>query len=243
MSAKYPSLSPYVYCADNPVKLVDPNGEEMWIPEVTDNGDIRLLYEEGDDLQSLTDFLGGDFSIFSKRQIDKMWSNRDEKGNVTLSKNIFSKAIKDAIKLNYPAEEDILKYSDWNAAERDGYKKNYNCIGAAISAAMGEKIGYRFIEDLDEDLEYGKWYSTNTPVFGKTLLRFEYNGKATHAAIYFGKDHSGNTYVFTKNGPYPAPKIMLLQDVENIPQYGTVTPLRTSTKLLQGNSGMFNYGH
>ena len=29
MSAKYPSLSPYTYCADNPVKLVDPNGEEI----------------------------------------------------------------------------------------------------------------------------------------------------------------------------------------------------------------------
>ena len=29
MSDKYPSLSPYVYCADNPVKLVDPNGEEI----------------------------------------------------------------------------------------------------------------------------------------------------------------------------------------------------------------------
>mgnify|MGYP003417759428 FL=1 len=29
MSAKYPSLSPYTYCANNPVKLVDPNGEEV----------------------------------------------------------------------------------------------------------------------------------------------------------------------------------------------------------------------
>ena len=28
MAAKYPSLSPYVYCANNPVKLVDPNGED-----------------------------------------------------------------------------------------------------------------------------------------------------------------------------------------------------------------------
>ena len=26
MAAKYPSLSPYVYCADNPVAIVDPNG-------------------------------------------------------------------------------------------------------------------------------------------------------------------------------------------------------------------------
>ena len=31
MASKYPSLSPYVYCADNPVKLVDPNGDEIWI--------------------------------------------------------------------------------------------------------------------------------------------------------------------------------------------------------------------
>ena len=32
MAHKYPSLSPYVYCADNPVKLVDPDGEEIGEP-------------------------------------------------------------------------------------------------------------------------------------------------------------------------------------------------------------------
>ena len=31
MSDKYASLSPYTYCADNPVKLVDPNGEDVVI--------------------------------------------------------------------------------------------------------------------------------------------------------------------------------------------------------------------
>ena len=36
MAAKYPSLSPYTYCANNPVKLVDPNGEEIY--EFDENG-------------------------------------------------------------------------------------------------------------------------------------------------------------------------------------------------------------
>ena len=36
MSDKYPSLSPYVYCADNPIKLVDPNGEDATKPPFYD---------------------------------------------------------------------------------------------------------------------------------------------------------------------------------------------------------------
>jgi len=45
-AAKYPSLSPYVYCADNPVKLVDPNGEEIY--EFDENGKyIRTSGNQG----------------------------------------------------------------------------------------------------------------------------------------------------------------------------------------------------
>ena len=44
-AAKYPSLSPYVYCADNPVKLVDPNGCELWKPDEEGN----LVAQQDDD--------------------------------------------------------------------------------------------------------------------------------------------------------------------------------------------------
>ena len=42
MSDKYASLSPYAYCADNPVKLVDPNGEDIW----TMNEDGKITCEK-----------------------------------------------------------------------------------------------------------------------------------------------------------------------------------------------------
>ncbi|MBQ4421401.1 MAG: hypothetical protein II878_07655, partial [Bacteroidales bacterium] len=44
MADKYPSLTPYSYCANNPVKLIDPNGEEIWI--VGDDGN-SYQYKKG----------------------------------------------------------------------------------------------------------------------------------------------------------------------------------------------------
>ncbi|MBO7446068.1 MAG: hypothetical protein J6T86_06640, partial [Bacteroidales bacterium] len=42
MSDKYASLSPYVYCADNPIKLVDPNGEDYEVVVDNDNKTITI---------------------------------------------------------------------------------------------------------------------------------------------------------------------------------------------------------
>ena len=38
MSDKYPGISPYAYCAWNPVKLVDPDGKDVW--ELSDDGSM-----------------------------------------------------------------------------------------------------------------------------------------------------------------------------------------------------------
>ena len=43
LAEKYPHLSPYAYCAGNPVNAVDPDGKSIWI--VT--GDKRIRYQDG----------------------------------------------------------------------------------------------------------------------------------------------------------------------------------------------------
>ena len=39
MADKYPSISPYSYCAWNPVKMVDPDGRDVW--EVSEDGHVK----------------------------------------------------------------------------------------------------------------------------------------------------------------------------------------------------------
>ena len=66
MAAKYPSLSPYTYCADNPVKLVDPNGENYKLFILGDNEET--VNEAFKQLQSSTNLI----------------LKKDEKGRVTI---------------------------------------------------------------------------------------------------------------------------------------------------------------
>lgn len=53
LADKYPSISPYNYCVWNPIKLVDPDGNEAWKPDENRN----LVAEKGDNAWTLATYL------------------------------------------------------------------------------------------------------------------------------------------------------------------------------------------
>ena len=76
MSAKYPSLSPYVYCANNPVKLVDPSGEEI---------DVSAIYQKKNDGSYKYQSVVKAFEFFAKTKIGQNFLSRYAKKGQTIA--------------------------------------------------------------------------------------------------------------------------------------------------------------
>ena len=85
MSDKYASLSPYVYCANNPVKLVDPNGEEVWIIGDDVVGALRQLQNQTGLKLSISD--DGKLSYTGKpeTEIDNLIAEAINDDNITVN--------------------------------------------------------------------------------------------------------------------------------------------------------------
>ena len=98
MSDKYPSISPYAYCAWNPVKLIDPDGRTIWI--IGDDGN-KYSYNQGKIFDETgSEYTGTDHFIeatktsldrnrnhdFSKSTIDYFSRQPEEKESVTIKR-------------------------------------------------------------------------------------------------------------------------------------------------------------
>ena len=202
MSDKYPSLSPYTYCADNPVKLTDPDGR--WIPGLDEDYNITVTKEEGDDFNSFREFMGPGYS---DEEIKNMFDDlQGDKINLTKSYGGVFQRMTNALN---------NAYGDPEFLDAD----NYNCWGAALNLTSGYELTKRTpytsgsgidTEDKFDEL-LTKFYTQVSPEMasvGKTVLRYGFTPDvAEHAAIYMGKDKSGNEYVFTKNGWRTPPAI------------------------------------
>ena len=126
MAAKYPSLSPYVYCADNPVMLVDPNGEAFDTDVDEDNHVITIhavFYTTKKDAVAL------------KKELDA-WKKKGE------SYCYFSGGEEYSIKFNF----EIQDFDDYNEASNEFNKhrndgiSNFFKINKTVENPKNEKV-------------------------------------------------------------------------------------------------------
>jgi hypothetical protein len=229
LAAKYSSVSPYVFCLDNPIKYNDPDGR--WVPGADKDNNVLVTKEKGDTKKSLREFMGDGYS---KKEINKMWKAMDKSsGSINLTKQVggvfqeMTTSMEEAKKAGLPSTAGFLAGTETSKGE------NYNCWGTCIALNNGKKlegtgpgtgVGIPAGSTFDAELKTNySPVSRDDATVGKTVLR--YADKTTnnidngHGAIFLGVDNSGNEYSFSKNGWHVAPAIFNKSYVDYI--YGT----------------------
>ena len=85
MADKYPNISPYAYCMWNPIKLVDPDGRDVWT--VSENGYIKKTSNDGGTKKQTIIFANGHVATFKGEKYYKIISDLsiNNKDNVSSS--------------------------------------------------------------------------------------------------------------------------------------------------------------
>ena len=85
LADKYPSISPYAYCAWNPIKLIDPDGRDVW--EVDEAGHVKRIGDDGGVEKQTIKYANGStsvhkgnhyYNIFSSLSDEKLIDKNDE---------------------------------------------------------------------------------------------------------------------------------------------------------------------
>ena len=151
-SDKYASLSPYVYCADNPVKLVDPNGEEVYI--IGDDVEAVLKQLQNQTSLKLSISKDGklDYEGTANSQIDDLIKNAIDDKNITVNMiNSKDKNFGRGIVINNGGGYGGNYYEDGKVCT-----EQFVCPSNLewLDNAVGDKVGLTMVHELAESF-YG----------------------------------------------------------------------------------------
>jgi hypothetical protein len=208
LSDKYPNLTPYAYCANNPVILMDPDGREVIIKgddvdgavqQLQNQTNLKLSYDKNGNLS---------YSGKMKTPIDQMITDAIDNPDITVNmiankSNSFDGIFTTEIGGGY-----------FGNIYDDGKVNTYQLVSTSLLAAFdfsvgGEKSGLTMVHELAESFYGGqialetKKGSPPSTFNGTTYEQAHY--KANQIAIgnrgrLYLRLHTTNAYTFGKPG-------------------------------------------
>jgi len=209
--------SPYLCFSGNPILRVDIKGDNDWVPGTDAEGNLTLTAEKGDNVKSLKRFFRtpDNAKKYLNEDIMKMQDadefNIGEK--ITLKDNPYSRTIKAA---NKDYKFGTKGYSTYDCKEF--------CARTVLDkeSILDDKSKFdNAIMDSETLAEWSKLWNRKNEISDseqKPLETFtQWGFISVHAAVYFGKDNSGNEYWVTKNGQSTAkPTVMSTEKLSEI---------------------------
>ena len=185
MSDKYPSISPYVYCADNPMRLVDPKGDTVVIHG---NDGNNTIYSKGMNYQ------GGDpFTIQVVEALNSVVENSPTANNMIgeLVASKYSFSIEEQCE-SYYLPDNMEQYRNEKIIPPDNGTINWNpngtelwekCFGSKGKLETNAHLGINPEIDLSHELIHAFDHINNTLYGDREKIKGLYTRE--WRAVYF----------------------------------------------------------
>jgi RHS repeat-associated protein len=169
LAEKYYSISPYAYCAGNPVKYIDPNGKEK-VLAVTGDKDIKKLAD----------------SFKDEKKVINIWAHGDSKGFRAMYQNGKTKDITNA--------KDFDKFLNDNFSTwRDkGNDEQVTIVLHSCSTGNEDEGQNSFARQMSKDLENTTIIAPSEDIKVDEVTTTDDKGKTTTELREDIKDDKGN---------------------------------------------------
>ena len=202
MMDKYPSISPYAYCAWNPIKLVDPDGEKIVIKD----GDKSYYYVNGhvyaQDRASLVNFdkvLGKDASKI-KKNLDIM--SKDKAGAKVINSLVGNKKQTYTIAADASSGDGSYNHISNKVSLVSGKANNLGSLSHELFHAYQDDKGrtpHTIYNELEAYVFSGVIYGASLGITSTTDLNYNEKGVSFAKDLKCGKPFNENTFQYLLN--------------------------------------------